>query len=379
MSNSSALDRKVYGNFELKLDTDMRTNKVYWKARMIKSCLVSGELELPAFVDGIPVTNFDGAFKGIECPEIYHGSLDLSNVDMSEATSAYGMFSSLKYVRMVRLSRTKYRKINNMVNMFYECNDIESIDFNDCECEPSRIDQMFRGCSSLIHINFGKMKFRHVRDVSMLFGWCYALRELDLSSLDFSNVTLMDGMFNFCSSLEYVNFGNCKLLNNRISIYMIFYSCIKLKSVKLPNFDNTTSVMGYKAFDGCVHLENIITYCGTHSMKRSIKGGKNKHKYLLYGLSTLKVVDLRFLGNANLSIDSILTGGTGEIFINADTVFICYSGMKNDAGMIEIECKELDSDALDQVKQVQKRMKQVQKRMNMINSNAGGILVRLVN
>lgn len=119
-------------------------------------------------------------------------TLDLSNLDISNATDISGMFEMCQRLQtLTGLNTWDTKNVTKMGNMFYIC--------------PS-------------------------------------LTSLDLSSFDTSKVTDMIMMFSYCSKLETLDIRNFDMGNVpdvHTTSYM-FGDCVKLHTLRLDNCDNDT-------------------------------------------------------------------------------------------------------------------------------------------
>ena len=133
-------------------------------------------------------TNMNNLFYG------YQGyALDLSNLDVSNATDISGMFEMCQRLQtLTGLNAWDTKNVTNMGNMFYIC--------------PS-------------------------------------LTSLDLSSFDTSKVTDMQMMFSYCSKLETLDIRNFDMSNMPDVSYTTSYmfgDCVKLHTLRLDNCNNYT-------------------------------------------------------------------------------------------------------------------------------------------
>ena len=75
---------------------------------------------------------------------------------------------------------------------------------------------MFYGCSSLISLNISNFKTNSYTKINSMFRDCSSLTLIDLSSLNMQNSNFV-GIFHGCSSLKYINMESFN--NTNISFF----------------------------------------------------------------------------------------------------------------------------------------------------------------
>ena len=111
-----------------------------------------------------------------ECDDMFNGlntitTIDFgNNVDTSNVTNMYGMFSGCSSLTSLNLSGFNTSNVTTMGDMFYQCN-------------------------ALTMLNVSSFNTSKVTNMSYMFAECHNMAELDLSSFDFGEVTDFDGMF----------------------------------------------------------------------------------------------------------------------------------------------------------------------------------------
>ena len=78
------------------------------------------------------------------------------------------------------------------------------------------MDYMFYGCSSLISLNISNFKTNSYTKINSMFRDCSSLTLIDLSSLNMQNSNFV-GIFHGCSSLKYINMESFN--NTNISFF----------------------------------------------------------------------------------------------------------------------------------------------------------------
>lgn len=124
--------------------------------------------------------------------------------------------------------------LTNCLYMFKGLTNLKNIDFSDFDFSfVNNMEQMFYNCSNLESINFnnGPNKIK-VRSMSYMFYNCIKITSLNLTNFDTSLVTSMSYMLFNCTGLNNLILGEFK---NTITTNMesLFQNCINLKSLDL--------------------------------------------------------------------------------------------------------------------------------------------------
>ena len=151
---------------------------------------------------------------------------------LSNITTMENYFSSIsddntKYIVSIDLSHLNIVNVDNMTNLFYGCESLQSIIFvNSLEDSlyfdtslVNDMNQMFYGCSSLESLDLSIFDTSSVTNMNSIFSGCSSLKVLDLSHFETSKVSGMDTMFYGCTHLKYLdisafNFENITDINN---------------------------------------------------------------------------------------------------------------------------------------------------------------------
>ena len=121
---------------------------------------------------------------------------------------------------------TTYSWFDNCKNL----SDIQGISYLNTS-EVTRMEWMFRDCSSLTSIDVSGFNTSNVGPIGGLFYGCSGLTNLDLSSFNTSNVWSMSQMFNGCSNLVSLTFGSSFTTSESVTNQSVFYNCGKLNTV----------------------------------------------------------------------------------------------------------------------------------------------------
>ena len=99
--------------------------------------------------------------------------------------------------------------ITDCCHMFYGCNKITEINFNNFDTSKvTNMFAMFCNCASLISLDLHTFDTSQVTDMGWMFNGCLLLTSLDLSNFITSNLKISNKMFLNCRNLEYIHFQN---------------------------------------------------------------------------------------------------------------------------------------------------------------------------
>ena len=199
---------------------------------LFKYCSNMKEVDLSG-LDISEATGLSGIFYGCESLQ----SINLSGLDTSEVTSMYEMFYGCKSLQSVTLSDIDTSEVTTMREMFKGCSSLQSVDLSRIDTsEVTDMSYMFSGCTALKTFSFPDVRTPRVKDMSYMFQICKSLSSFDFSQLDTSNVVNMQGMFD-CSGnpKETLYLSNLDTSNVR-NMNSMFYSC-NAKTIDVSNLD----------------------------------------------------------------------------------------------------------------------------------------------
>ncbi|WP_420864876.1 BspA family leucine-rich repeat surface protein, partial [Fructilactobacillus florum] len=155
---------------------------------------------------------------------------NMHNLNTSQVTNMYGMFSNNISLESLDLSTFDTQKVTTMQYMFRDVRKVTSLDlssFNTSKVVSMR--SMFGVMSSLISVNVSSFDTSNVVDMSGMFFVNNSLETLDLSNFNTSRVTTMQEMF---------------------------WSDYSLKKLDLSNFDSTRAIR-QSMFSGTSSLSQL--------------------------------------------------------------------------------------------------------------------------
>lgn len=167
-------------------------------------------------------------------------SIDVSKFDTSKVTDMGDMFYGQNLVRSLDVSKFDTSKVTDMGFMFYGCEKVASLDLSNFDTSNvTRMNHMFSKCQSLTSLDLSNFDTSNVAYMRNMFDTCKSLTSLDLSNFNTSNVTIMEGMFSFCSNLSSLDLSNwdmSKVTNTSI----MFSYCYKLTTIYMRNCSEST-------------------------------------------------------------------------------------------------------------------------------------------
>ena len=228
--------------------------------------------------------SFTGDCTGIFAGESQLQSVDLSNVNTSQMTSAEAMFGYCQQLTQVNLSGWDTDSLTSLLYMFSYCQSLESLDLSSWTLgKATDISGMFYSCGELKSLNLSGWKTDSVTNMFNMFGDCKKLTSLNTSGWNTANVKNMGQVFFGCESMSSLDisdwktdsvtnfhamFHNCKSLTsldvsgwntkNATSMSYMFDGCESLTMLDLTNWDTDKVTYMFDMFYGCKNLTTII-------------------------------------------------------------------------------------------------------------------------
>ena len=89
-----------------------------------------------------------------------------------------------------------------------------------------------------------------------MFKGCSSLKKVDFGKNIFNNIKRMSYMFEGCSSIESIDLSNFKNLET-CDIYAMFQECPFLREIEMYRLNFDRIKWGECSFDGCLSLKSI--------------------------------------------------------------------------------------------------------------------------
>ena len=201
--------------------------------------------------------SFTGDCTGIFAGESQLQSVDLSNVNTSQMTSAEAMFRYCQQLTQVNLSGWDTDSLTSTLYMFSYCQSLESLDLSSWTLSHATdISGMFHNCGELKSLNLSGWKTDNVTNMFNMFGECKKLTSLNTSGWNTGKVKNMGQMFFNCESLSSLDISHWKT-DSVTSFHAIFHNCKSLTSLDVSGW-NTKNATGMSyMFDGCESLTTL--------------------------------------------------------------------------------------------------------------------------
>lgn len=229
----------------LNLD-NFKTDKVASFAGMFSSC---------GFVN-LSIRNFDFS-SATDIGLMFAYNYDMENIDFpqdwkidsTKLKSCYGVFSHCKKLTNISLTGFYFPSVNKFYTdgMFYQCESLTSLDVSNLDLSnATSIKEMFYGCSKLVSLKVPHFSsISQVTNMQGVFERCSSLTALDLSKWNTEKVTNMDFMFYGCGKLTSLNISSFNTSNVTSMYYM--FSRAPIERLDISNFD-TSNVSYFKYF-----------------------------------------------------------------------------------------------------------------------------------
>lgn len=202
--------------------------------------------------NGIKIKDCSGLFS--KCEGLT--SVDLSELDTSEATDMSTMFTSCNGLVTLDLSTLNTSNVTDMSYMFSYCQNLTELDLSNFDTSNvTNMTRMFYHCDDLITLKLSKFNTSNVTNMQSMFYSCGNLTSLDLSSFNTSNIINMSAMFSRCHDLVTLDLSNFDT-SNVTNMNSMFTYCTSLNTLDLSNFDfsnvSGTTSMFYEVPSNCL-------------------------------------------------------------------------------------------------------------------------------
>ena len=137
------------------------------------------------------------------------------------------------------------KTINNMANMFDQCNNITEVDLSNFDSSiVINTGSLFRGCISLTSVNLNNFNTTKTTSMASMFNGCTSLLSLNLSSFNTSNCKNMCYMLQNCRLLTSLDLSNFDT-SQTIYLHSMFNGCLSLKYLNIKNFNFSLPKVDY--------------------------------------------------------------------------------------------------------------------------------------
>ena len=204
-------------------------------------------------IDTSNVTNMYGMFSG--CSKVTQ--LDVSKFNTSNVTDMADMFENCSSLTELDLSSFNTSNVTNMKDMFNWCTKLTELDVSKFDTSNvTNMEYMFYECKSLPELDVSKFDTSKVTDMSSMFYGCSKVTQLDVSKWDTANVTDMYGMFRECSSLSTLDVSKWNT-GNVTNMGTMFQKCSSLATLDVSKWDTSNVTIMYWLFTNCSSLTEL--------------------------------------------------------------------------------------------------------------------------
>ena len=173
--------------------------------------------------------------------------LDLSDLDTSNINNMYEMFSQCNALTSVNVTNLNTSKVTDMYWMFLRCNSLTNLDVSNFDTSKvTDANRMFENCYLLSNIDVSRWNTSKMNNVAGMFKGCRSLTSLDLSGWDTSSISKVydynnggTGLFDGCENLVDLKLPKNFITSKVTNISNMFNGCKKLTSLDLSGWDTS--------------------------------------------------------------------------------------------------------------------------------------------
>ena len=263
------------------------------------------------------------------------------------------LFKDFKNCTSMDLDNVNTSNATNMTRMFLACTSLTSLNISNWDTgNVTSMQMMFGSCIMLTSLNILNWDTSNVTNMSLMFQVC-AITTIDLSNWDISKALNMWSMFQSCNNLTTANLSGWDLSSNSASINSLFSYCNNLKTVNLTGWKLGATNQIYCMFQYCNQLTTIyastswdasnINATSTNLMFEgctSLVGGMGTtydenhtdKEYARIDRGTAEpgyftgVFTLSLPGDVTASSEPVCTFGGADYYAGGSTVTLTYNG-----------------------------------------------------
>ena len=203
-------------------------------------------------VNGIPQTEIKVDL--VDSTDLVEGYNNITIKFNTKFTSCFQMFYELNNIISIDLSDFDFSTISIMRYTFYNCASLKTIKLkNDMDLPRINMERMFVGCSSLTSLDLSNWKSSHL---GYTFCNCTSLSSINFNNFDTSAVVVMNYTFFGCSSLTTIDLSSFNT-SSTDNICYLFYGCASLVSIDLDHFDTSKVTDIRFLFTYCSKLKDV--------------------------------------------------------------------------------------------------------------------------
>lgn len=170
-----------------------------------------------------------------------------ANIKLPADSSNY--FSSLTKVVEMDLRGLDTSNVTTMNNMFYICNNLESLNLSSFNTSKVTSMQTFLYSNKIKSLDLSSFDTSNVTNMNQMFGYCENITKLDLSNFDTSNVTDMAQMFWQDAMLKAIIVSSDFKVDQVTESVDMFTECNSLKGCKGTTISGNPKNISYARID----------------------------------------------------------------------------------------------------------------------------------
>ena len=185
-------------------------------------------------------------------------TLDVSNLDTSNATSMYGMFQNATVTNIIGLDKLNTSNVKGMGLMFAGMKNVTSLDLSNFNTSNvTSLYRMFQGLGKVETLDLSSFNTSNVTNMEGTFYYMSSLKNIiGLENFDTSNVRSMYVTFQNCFSIEELNLNSFVIKENAY-IRGMFSGMRNLKNLYIKSMDFSVNIENYSDFFNNSNIENI--------------------------------------------------------------------------------------------------------------------------
>ena len=229
------------------------------------------------------VSDVFGMFKGCASLE----SIDLSKLDVSEATSFSNMFNGCSALTGLDLSTLNTSSATTFTYMFSGCSSLTTLDVSGFDTAKATIfSDMFNGCTNLADIDFGAAFFKnkYIRTLDAMFFNCSSLCSINLTNnatASFETTSPFSTMADICYGCTSLTSFTLTLPGRVTSFSEAFMNCPKLEVVDMDALQDYSDPNYYQMFRGCRKLNTLkVSHWNCPTLSSGTTTAKNRYMFL---------------------------------------------------------------------------------------------------
>ena len=246
-------------------------------------------------------------------------SIDFSNFDASEVTTAANMFNQYTSLKTINFGNIVTSSLQNMNSMFLLCKSLENVNLSSFDTSlVTDMATMFLECKKLTSVNFQNIDTSNVKSMERMFVGCTDLEEIDIRNFNTSSVKDISGMF---SSTGLVSFTFPQCQNPELlTMTQMFDGCHKLQKVNFGGFDTSKVTNMRLIFNECYSLKSIdlsvLDTSNLEILESMCFNCFSLEKFIASNINTSSLTNINSIFYNCISLKSVDFSNFGKLYVN---------------------------------------------------------------